>query len=209
MKKWHGLWVPDSEDKLGGTFPYQRSKFLAAIKAFGAGKHGSLALDIGAHVGLWTLQLLEVFDQVICFEPDKQKHECWHLNVNTPRATLLRVALGSKYDRVALSQKPGTSLKTHVNPGAKGTIPMHRLDDLGIAGVNFIKIDCEGFEVYVVYGAEQTIKRDKPVIIIEQKDGVASGRYNMPDTAAVALLGGWGYEVVEELNGDYIMRVPK
>jgi len=204
MKLWHDRWVPDYETKLGDPFPYQHEKFLKATAL--QLKRRSLALDVGAHVGLWTEQLLERFHQVIAFEPDPEKHECFTLNIDSPRAILMRVALGNKHRRVSLNQKPGTSLKTHVNLKATGEVTMHRLDDLGIVGVDFLKIDVEGYDFFVVDGAEETIRRDLPVIIVEQKPGVATKRYGIKDTAAVELLKDWGYEVEMELRGDYIMR---
>lgn len=83
---------------------------------------------------------------------------------------------------------------------------MQRLDDLGIVGVDFLKVDCEGFDYYVMVGAEQTIRRDKPVIVTEQKPGAPSKRYGIPDQQALVLLRSWGYEVQNELNGDFILQ---
>jgi FkbM family methyltransferase len=205
MKLWHDLWVPDYETMLGNSFPYQRDKFLAATGLrWTTDNRRGLALDVGAHVGLWTLQLLECFDRVLAFEPDPAKHQCFDLNVKSDRVTLLRIALGNGYGQVGLNQKPGTSLKTHVDLRANGIV-MQRLDDLGIVGVDFLKIDVEGYDYFVVVGAEHTIKRDRPVIIVEQKPGVASKRYKIGDIDAVKLLMSWGYVVEAEMHGDYIM----
>ncbi|RWD13572.1 MAG: FkbM family methyltransferase, partial [Mesorhizobium sp.] len=43
------------------------------------------------------------------------------------------------------------------------------LDSFGLAGIDFLKIDVEGFEKPILEGGEQTIRRERPVIIIEQK----------------------------------------
>jgi hypothetical protein len=44
------------------------------------------------------------------------------------------------------------------------------LDSLGIGNVDLIKIDVEGFEVEVILGAHETIRKYKPVIIMECLD---------------------------------------
>jgi FkbM family methyltransferase len=204
MKRWDGLWVPDYESKINSSHR-QRDKFLAAVDLVDQDSR-HLALDVGAHIGMWTLQMLEVFDRVIAFEPYPDNYACFVRNVSSARASLQRVALGTRAGRVSLAQKSGTSLKTHVSASSEGSIVMKRLDDLEIVGVDFLKIDVEGYDFYVVEGAEETIKRDRPVIIVEQKPEVASTRYKIPDTAAVTLLQSWGYETVTELNGDFIMR---
>lgn len=206
MKQVGKYWVPDYEEKIK-ALPYQRNKFEAAVALVPRTRRG-LALDVGAHVGLWTLQMLEVFRQVIAFEPDPEKHACFARNLpNEPHCVLLRIALGNKFRYVSLNQKPGTSLKTYVNLNP-GNVVMHRLDDLGIVGVDFLKVDCEGFDYYVLVGGEKTIRRDLPIIVTEQKPGAPSKRYNIPDQQAIVLLRGWGYTVEKEINGDFIMQPP-
>jgi FkbM family methyltransferase len=49
----------------------------------------------------------------------------------------------------------------------KAVVETKRLDSLGFEKVRFIKIDVEGFEEDVIAGAEQTITRDKPVMLLE------------------------------------------
>lgn len=214
MKQIEGFWVPDYEEKIK-ALPYQRNKFLAAVEIISRERRG-LAIDVGAHVGLWTVQMLEVFKQVIAFEPDPEKHECFMRNLSgefmaasASRCFLLRIALGNVDRHVSLNQKTGTSLKTHVNLTTKGDVVMLRLDDLGIVGVDFLKVDCEGFDYFVMVGAEKTIRRDKPVIVTEQKPGAPSKRYGIDDQKAIMLLQSWGYTVHVEINGDFIMRPPQ
>jgi hypothetical protein len=46
-------------------------------------------------------------------------------------------------------------------------VPIRRLDSYDIRNVGFIKIDVEGHEEDVLIGANVTIKRERPVLLIE------------------------------------------
>jgi FkbM family methyltransferase len=59
------------------------------------------------------------------------------------------------------------------------TVKRRRFDDLGLTDIGFIKIDVEGHELAVLKSAEQTLRRDKPALLIEadtrqRPDAVAS-----------------------------------
>ena len=81
---------------------------------------------------------------------------------------------------------------------------MVTLDSLHLADVSIIKIDCEGFEMAVLRGAEETLARWKPVVVVEQKKGHAQ-KYGFGETDAVPYLESMGYRVAREMSGDYLM----
>lgn len=83
---------------------------------------------------------------------------------------------------------------------------MYRLDDLfrRASRVDFIKLDCEGYEYFALRGGEATIRQWRPVIIVEQKPGRGSG-FGLSDLAAVDWLRSLGYLLKAEMAGDYIM----
>jgi FkbM family methyltransferase len=230
MRQVHGYWLPDREERTDdfldqsvqlGRPAYQHTKVDAAVAL--TDKRG-LALDIGSHVGMWTMQLLRHgFQHIYAFDPDQEKAECYRLNLEhfTPdligaptnvgyeHVTRFAFGLGERQEKVNLVHKGNTSLKSHVIPDPAGSLTIRRLDDVIGASeqVDFIKIDTEGFELFVVRGAEQTIKRWLPPIIVEQKKTVATRRYGVGDQDAVRLLESWGYVVRGEMNGDYLMSV--
>lgn len=51
-----------------------------------------------------------------------------------------------------------------------------RLDDYNFEDVKIIKIDVEGSEELVINGAEETIKRNRPLLIVEIDDNVSDER---------------------------------
>lgn len=213
MKQVDGYWLPDREERVEellketraqGRPAYQRHKLLAALRYLPAGSFRRLALDVGGHIGMWSLQLANQFDEVAAFEPDEEKHACFEANLaGHDNVRLHKVGLSDIAGHAGLVQKTGTSLKTHVKPGGDGIL-LSRLDDFNYVP-DFIKIDVEGYEVFVVRGAEATIRRWQPVIIVEQKKEVATNRYGIGDQDALRLLESWGYRIREEFNGDFIL----
>ena len=118
------------------------------------------------------------------------------------------VALGRQSGTVTLTVTPGSSGHTFVDldPNENGaSVPMLTLDSFGFQDVGFIKVDCEGYERQVLEGGVETIERERPVIIVEQKPDMAS-RYGLDDTSAVPFLQDLGMRKVAVMNGDYIMR---
>ena len=78
------------------------------------------------------------------------------------------------------------------------------MDSFDLQDVDFIKIDTEGYELFVVRGAEQTIKRCRPTMIVEQK-GHGMQYFGFRKEEAVELLETWGMKRVKVMSGDWIM----
>jgi len=77
------------------------------------------------------------------------------------------------------------------------------LDSLDFPEIDYIKIDCEGFENKILSGAEITIKKYRPIIVIEDKKHKDVGH---TDTAsALDTLLGWGARVLQTVNNDHIL----
>ena len=75
---------------------------------------------------------------------------------------------------------------------------------LALATIDYIKIDCEGFEYRVLQGAKETIQRCRPVVVIEQKPhDMYSKDYGQ--FAAVGLLESWGMIRLDQVKDDWIM----
>ncbi|UTU07896.1 hypothetical protein CcrC1_gp210c [Caulobacter phage C1] len=229
MKQVHGYWVPERETRLQelldesvalGRPAYQHRKLDAALTLPPMRR---VAIDVGSHIGMWTMQLLQHgFEHVHAFDPDPQKAECFDANLRAfvpilagagetgfENVTSYPVGLGAQRQTVSLVHKSDTTLKTHVKPDPAGTLKIVPLDDFAFRDVDFIKIDVEGFEKFVVEGAEATIRREKPVIVVEQKKQVAAKRYQIGDQDALRLLEGWGYSIFQEFNGDFVMAPPR
>ena len=77
------------------------------------------------------------------------------------------------------------------------------IDNYNYDDVDFIKLDCEGYEALILEGARNTIKKCRPVILMEQK--TLSKRYGNSVYHTQNLLMEWGYHVAESLVKDVIM----
>ena len=81
---------------------------------------------------------------------------------------------------------------------------MVTLDSFDLQDVDFIKLDCEGYELFALRGAEETLKRCRPCVIVEQKPNRAQ-RFGLPQTGAVDYLQSLGAKLRAKMAGDYIL----
>nr|BFE68204.1 hypothetical protein GCM10020092_015050 [Actinoplanes digitatis] len=61
------------------------------------------------------------------------------------------------------------------------------VDELELRDVRFVKLDVEGHEMPALRGAEQTIRRDLPMLMVELEERI------QPVQPVLDLLAGWGY----------------
>lgn len=191
-----------------GKGTYQFAKIERALQM--TSKRG-VALDVGGHIGLWSRVLAHHFARVVALEPLPALHP--HFLANTTdcdNVELMKVAASNVDDEIEIVTVAENSGNGHVAIGAPGAgVLIHRaqcvcLDSLNIHDVDFIKIDVEGWESQVIEGAQRTITRDRPVMVVEQKPGNAE-RYGTDKLAAVNLLRKWGYDIAWEKAGDFCL----
>ncbi len=215
MKNVGGVWLPDHEKHLvtwmenrnqvvAGKLTYQYDKLDAAVKWV---RQWRTAIDIGAHCGLWSMHLVRMFNVLHAFEPIGAHRECWVKNVPESQKYPLTVrlhdcALGEKEGSVSMHWDPANTGDTYVT--GQGDIPLMRLDDFALNDVDFIKLDCEGYELFALRGAEETIKRCRPAIIVEQKPGRAQ-KWGLRETEAVDYLQSLGAQLRLVKSGDFIL----
>lgn len=204
----NGLWIPANDaylrERLSDRSVDWIADYDADLFAFVAGMpRRRVAIDVGASVGLWSMKLAQMFGFVHAFEPNPIAAECFVRNVNSPQVHLRMVALGDRNGKTSIVSTPGISFKTFVG-GSIGTVDMMTLDSYAFDSVDLIKIDCEGFDFYVLQGAMETIKRERPMIIFESKPGVSQKRYKVEQNAARDMVARCGYDVLRELHGNVV-----
>lgn len=133
-------------------------------------KPGDTAIDIGAFIGDHTIAYANKVGndgKVIAFEPNPEAFECLEHNLSKfSNVELRKEALSDKSGKVSITKVPTNAGMTYVDK-KKGKIKCITLDSLNLEKVDFIKIDAEGFEHNILKGAEQTIRKYKPTMVIE------------------------------------------
>lgn len=194
-------WMKLRNFAIEGKLTYQYHKLQAAMKFV---KRWRVAVDVGAHCGLWSMHLAKVFQEVHAFEPVELHRSCFDLNVVDGAVSLHAFALGEKEGTCSIHTSDTSSGDSWVD--GEGSIPMRTLDSVlpEIENLDFMKLDCEGFELFALRGAEQAIIRCHPCIIVEQKPGRAQ-KFGLPETEAVNYLCGLGAKLRQTMSGDYIL----
>ena len=203
MKKVHNYWMPDSDNHFerminkrisqGGPAEYQddvREEAYKYVQEF------NTAVDVGANVGLWTVPLSQKFNKVISFEPMAQVYECLLENTKgVDNVILNNFALGSEQKNVDMTYDPNNTGNSFIN-GKEGSIKVKRIDDSFMPPFDLIKIDCERHELEVLKGGINTLKKYKPIVIVEQH----------PDTEYCAgeFLKSHGAKELTNVRKDYI-----
>ena len=153
-----------------------RDAEIAHLRSFV--KPGDEVVDVGAHKGAYTWHLARLVGKagiVHAFEP--QPDLAGRLHRAVPRQVVVHeCALSDREVDLPLSIPVWgrTRLQGHASleAGAPGstdisiTVPTRRLDQCGV-NPRFCKVDVEGHEVAVLRGAEETVRRCRPVLLLE------------------------------------------
>jgi FkbM family methyltransferase len=212
MYQAHGWWFPDQDTHFAEMLSKSIAKGNRPVyqepvrkKSVELCVQRGVALDIGANVGLWSRDLTQVFQHVIAFEPVADFRDCLLKNVPATNFEVRACALGSEDTTINMIITAENTGHSHVDTATlgTGTIPMHRLDSLELPKIDYIKIDCEGYENTILRGAKQTILRDCPIMVVEHKQHQDVGHADV-DQALDTLIS-WGARVISRVNNDYIV----
>lgn len=183
-------WIPD-----GDTFPYwsnqyEKTQFDYVCKRLFRYRK---AVDVGAHVGLWSNRLAALFAEVVCFEPVASHIECFKRNCVNPNIVLHEVGLSNRVDRATMNviSAGNTGMSSlerlYGVKSSKVQIPVVPLDSYDLRDVDFLKLDVERHEVQVLQGAVDLLERCKPMVFMEDHSAAKPG-------SGVAFLESVGYQ---------------
>ena len=168
MREQKGIFIPE-QDKCKFWGENYEIREYNKIKPM-----GYRALDIGAHVGIWTRRLAVNFCRVIAFEPLSKHIECHIKNCEgLEHIELHQVALSNRENfnyMVTKDNNSGMSTlldKTFNKPLPKELVETRTLDSYNLPKIDFIKMDVEGWEEQVLEGATETILKYRPRMYIE------------------------------------------
>lgn len=184
-----------------------RDVVRAAVKH---SRPGGTAVDGGAHVGSWVPRLASVFGTVHAFEPVEDNFALLRANTSSvANVVLWQVALGAKSGYAHMAKVPvagANSGQWAVSP-AGTKVEVVTLDSIGVMDLSMLKLDLEGFELFALRGAVRTLRRCRPVVVIEE---AGWGKlHGVPDGAASAFLVGLGYRPIFVGGQDFVFVHPE
>lgn len=209
LTKDNKIWVPDNEHYSRWGANYEKKHYNSAMKYV---TNRGVALDCGAHVGIWSKRLSFLFNTVIAFEPIPKHIECHKKNCSSwDNVTLNECALSNK--ETTMNMKMGTGRNTgrstleYKSNLVKGDneiiqIQTKTLDSFNIPKVDFMKIDVEKHEVSLIEGAKETINRCDPIIFIEDHN-----YFYKKGATGIDWLMSMGYEILDYVGSyNYILK---
>jgi FkbM family methyltransferase len=189
-KDGHIYWV-ESEDKLYiqrlKNGQYQGSNWTFAQTLI---DDWTRCLDVGTNNACNAIHYAKLFNTVECFEPTSLAQQLWLNTVRDNQTTnviLHKNAVGEcqKTAEIVIHDKNGghNHLENQDKPRWTGkkwmerkprtrkrkleTIQVETIDSYNFQDIGFIKIDVEGYEKFVLEGAQATIARCRPTIQLE------------------------------------------
>ena len=217
MQKIGNWWAPDNTIVSSKMIGEETFTCLPPLeKAYAYVKKFDRAIDIGTWIGDSTFSIAKQFNTVIGFEANKDVYECCLENLKDRKVKnvdLRNIGLsntaGSKtfYNGKShfsgwISDKQPDTTEIITNTLTIQTVP---LDKFNFIDIDFIKIDVDSHEGFLLQGATTFFKNNSPVVLIENKQRVHLGRQpqNMPNVND--LLNSLGYTMIEKVaKADFI-----
>jgi FkbM family methyltransferase len=196
---------PGTED-LGYVFPGHKH----AVHGWFDPRPGEVVIDVGAHLGSYSLEAARVGAVVVSIEADPRTFAQLTANIRVNhlegRIRALHLAAGNAEGETTIYAMAGpftgissldpTWLTRHgAAAPAPVTVPMRRLDtileDLRLPQVDWLLIDVEGSEEHVLEGASDTLRQTR-MLIIEVAKGPGHARCRELLTTR------YGFDLVQE-----------
>ena len=169
-------------------------------------KKGDVFMDIGSNVGAYLYRLEDRLNHqnIFGFEPNKKLY--FRLKRIFPDMRIFALALSNENSEAEFKipvmkgkkvHSRGT-LKTEMKEDDEAAseiqkVKVLRLDDWAeidhITKLNFIKIDVEGNELQTLLGAEKTIKKFKPTLMVE----IEQRHHEEPVWNIISQIENWGF----------------
>lgn len=160
----NGLMIPDV---LSGPSAYLiRAQTLPDQIALA--KALRVAVQAGGHIGIVPAHLALRFEKVYTFEPERENYDCLCINLDDQKNIDHRWGFLGKDNLPKRLAKHSKSSGGHQVGLGSGNVPCFRIDDLRLRHLDAIFLDVEGYEMNVIAGAMESIRKFKPLIVAEE-----------------------------------------
>lgn len=143
----------------------------------------SVVIECGCHIGVHTVKLASLCKKIHAFEPMPNTYQVLAKNIRLngiQNAILYQKGVAdkpgmTKYDWSIQGNPGGSGLANNPMGVPSWCPPMNEdvpvelttIDSMDLDQLDFIKLDVEGYEPLIIMGAINTIKKYKPVIVME------------------------------------------
>ena len=165
----NGLWWPKGES---GSWhgPHKdwethRKEIFSRVLKF------DVVVQAGGNMGLYPLMLGRRFKRVYTFEPYPLSFLCLALNTPFDNIFKFNAALSDENGLVGISVNNSRNLGMNtIDAGSTKNIPAFKVDQLELDACDLLWLDIERHEHKAILGADETIKKFKPVVAAESYD---------------------------------------
>lgn len=143
----------------------------------------SIVVECGCHIGTHTLKIASLCNKLYAYEPMPDTNKVLNANIklnNIDNVVIFEEGVSdsigqTKFNFIPDGNPGGSCLDNNPMGDLPYMLPTTRvinvklttIDLLNLDKLDFMKIDVEGYEPLVINGAMNTIKKCKPVIIME------------------------------------------
>lgn len=164
-------------------------------------------IQAGGNLGIFPKRLAQSFQTVYTFEPSPELFPS--LVQNAPEENIVRfqAALGDLRQLVGTARVRRTKTHMPAHEGithivGPGIVPTLQIDDLALWVCDLICLDLEGYELFALRGAIQTLTRCRPVVVVEINKNIE--HYGQRGDDVRALLRSHSYVQVDKQRSDEI-----
>lgn len=171
-------------------------------------KNNMIVIDVGAHIGIYSVLASQKTKKVIAIEPDFKNYERLKENtVHLKNVTTKNIALSNRSGdmpfyisefsschslNVDIAKEIGNCYESKVSVSTLDNL----LEEMDVKRVDVIKIDAEGEELNILRGSEKTLKNNPEAKII-----VASYHYPQEKAEVVNFLSEKGFKIkIDEID---------
>lgn len=138
-------------------------------------------IDIGSNIGTFAISHAKYFDKVLAYEPQIENYNLLKKNVtenNIPNIIINNCAILDREGMFSIKNhdpSPGVHPGTYyIDFNSEGNIPCKKLENElninDVKSVDFIKIDTEGSEFFILQSIKDILMKHKPILCIEVND---------------------------------------
>jgi FkbM family methyltransferase len=210
---------------------------ITIIKSYISEKKLSHFLNIGSHIGSVCLPISLHINKVTAIEafPDTYNHLCENIKLNNLfNIHTLNIAVGNSEEDIYFMSNDKICPVENINRIKNNSGGMHvfsendiihnirsanltdkkikqkvtKLDNLSVDNFDILLVDIEGYEYEFLLGAENKIKKNKPIIIIEIWNNHKRKNENMKQTQEeiITYIESLNYKLIKSMGDDFLFE---